>query len=352
MASYKNMGTVETAAFDSATLSGGNNDYVAARLARFANDSATSSANAFLVSELEKRDPLIRKPLTTYTWSQNIPVRSGGGMVQFISNLSGNYGSAGSEDGSEVVANGAVVSPTIQGNILKDIYKTHIFEQTMSINEYDMERQAITGRSLDSFLSDGVRLNYEKHMDKNVFIGIAALNQTGLLNNPDVYSTTVGENAAGTSTLWKDKNADEILYDVNNGINYTWAEAGNDMSAIPNHILLPFEQYNYLLSTKVSDIGQISIMEFLKANNIVKNFGQELVFGVSLWGKGAGTGGTDRMAIYRHEEKFMAVEELKPLSRRNTIYLPQESAYVSKFYANVSEVELFYKQSISYWDGI
>ena len=39
------------------------------------------SGNAFLVSELEKRDPLIRKPLTSVTYPRDIVIQSGGGWV-------------------------------------------------------------------------------------------------------------------------------------------------------------------------------------------------------------------------------------------------------------------------------
>jgi hypothetical protein len=317
-----------------------------------ARDAAGSSSNAFLVSELEKRDPMIRQPLTTFTWSKNIPVRTGGGWSEYISNLTIDYASGGNADDANVSTNGATVMPNIQGNFGKDIYKTHIFVQPVSINEIDMFRQNITGRSLDKLLGDGVRLNYEKHMDKNVFLGLSKYGTTGILNNSNVYATTVAQNAGSTSTTWANKTADEILKDINDAIMYTWSASGYDMSAIPNHILLPFEQYNKLISRKVSDIAQMSIMQFLMDNNIAKMNGEELVFGVSLYGKSAGTGSTDRMVIYRHEERFIAVDELQPLTRMRTVYSARSLSYDTNYAANLSEVEFFYPQTVSYWDGI
>jgi len=320
---------------------------------RASDASAPSSTGAFLTSELEKRDPLVREPLTTFTWEDNIPVRTGGGWVEFLSNLNINYGSAGSDDDANVAANGADVMPVIQANFGKDIYKTHIFIQPISINEFDMLRQNITGRSLDKLLSDGVRLNYEKHMDKNVFLGLAKYGTYGLLNNPAVIHGLVAQGAAsGTPRDWAHKTADEILYDVNTANQTVWDAGGNDMSAIPNHILLPFAQFNLLISTKISALGSISVMTFLEENNIAKHFGTELKFGVSLYGKGAGAGVTDRMAVYRHDERFMAVEELQPLTRMRTMYTPRNQSYDTNYAANISEVELFYTQTIQYFDGI
>lgn len=351
---FKPSGQTVLKALDSTAFVGGRGDSVAKSLAAsIAMDAAPSSTNAFLVSELEKRDPLIRQPLTTTTWEKNIPVRTGGGWDEFVSALNIDYGSVGDSDDANVATGGADVAPTIQANFNKDLWKTHIFLQPMSINYFDMMRQNITGRSLDKILSDGVRLNYEKHMDKNVFMGLAKYGTTGLLNNPNVVAQLVAQGAAsGTPTQWSKKTPDEILFDINNALIYTWGKAGNDMSAIPNHVLLPFEQYNYLISHKASDIAQISIMKFLQENNIAAANGEELVFGVSLWGKGSGTGGTDRMAVYRSDERFLAVDELQPLTRLQTVYSSRHTSYDTNYAANVSEVEIFYPQTMSYWDGI
>ncbi len=47
-----------------------------------------ASGGAFLVSELEKRDPLLRKPLTSYTYPRDININTGGGWVDYVSAMS------------------------------------------------------------------------------------------------------------------------------------------------------------------------------------------------------------------------------------------------------------------------
>ena len=38
--------------------------------------------------------------------------------------------------------------------------------------------------------------------------------------------------------------------------------------AIPNHILLPYEQYSHILNTMVTDLAGESILDYLLKNNI------------------------------------------------------------------------------------
>ena len=45
------------------------------------------TGGAFLVSELEKRDPMIRKPLTSFTYPRDIVIQSGGGWVDYVLSL-------------------------------------------------------------------------------------------------------------------------------------------------------------------------------------------------------------------------------------------------------------------------
>ena len=58
------------------------------------------------------------------------------------------------------------------------------------------------------------------------------------------------------------------------------------------------------------------------------------------------------VAIYRHEDRFIALDELQPLTRMRTMYTPRTSSYDTNYAANISEVEFFYPQTVSYWDGI
>lgn len=322
----------------------------ASSLNRF-TDSAIATAGAFLVSELEKRDPIVRVPLTSFTYARDIPIKTGGGWVDHTSNLNINYGVTGGSGNGTVQAGGANGSPLIQMNLEKDVYKTHVFNTTMRIGFVDMMRANITGRSLDKLLSDGVRLTYDKHMDENVYKGMSQYGSSGLVNNPNIVASTVSAGVS-TQTDWAHKTPAEILNDINTAINDVWAAAGYDLRAMPNHIIIPHEQFNYIATQPVSQLSEKSILTYLQENNVAAKNNVELVIAGVPWCKGAGTSSTDRMVVYVHNEQFIAVEELAPLSRVMTSPSTEAQAYDSLYMANLSEVEFFYTQTVRYYDGI
>lgn len=315
-------------------------------------DAAVANGGAFLISELEKRDPKIREPLTSTTYPRDIPIKTGGGWVEFISALNIDFGITGGSGSGAVHAPGANSVPVVQANFGRDQFRAHLYASVMRIMFVDMQRQQVTGRSLDQLLTDGIRMNYDKHMDANTYIGIAAYGTTGLLNNPNVTASNVATNAAGASTKWKDKSPDEILADVNEAILAGWSAAEHDLSAIPNHVLLPYEQYNHIAVTKVTQVAEKTILTFLLENNVATKNGGDLFIGATAWNKSAGAGGTDRMVAYVHNDRFIAMEELVPLARTMTQPNIDALAYDSVYMANISEVEVFYTQPIVYYDGI
>lgn len=310
-------------------------------------DEAIASGGAFLIAELEKRDPLVRKPLTSFTYARDIPMKVGGGWTETASALNIGYGLTGGNMAHAAGANGI---PIIEANLEKDTFKSHIFAVAMRIMFVDMQRAGMMGRSLDQLLSDGVRMAYDKHMDANAYVGLAEYGTTGLLNNAKV--TTSNVRTTDGKTAWKDKTAQQILDDINDALSATWAAAEHDLAAIPNHILLPYEQYLYLLNTKASDLAEQTLLDFILKNNIAAKNGADLFIGATHWCKGTGTGGTDRMAVYVNHERYLAVEELAPLSRVMTQPNAAGVCYDSAYMANISETELYYTQTIQYFDGI
>lgn len=315
-------------------------------------DGAIATAGAFLVSELEKRDPIVRVPLTSFTYARDIPIKTGGGWVDHTSNLNIDYGVTGGSGNGAVQAGGANGSPLIQMNLEKDVYQTHVFNTTMRIKFVDMMRSQVTGRSLDKLLSDGVRLVYDKHMDENVYKGLSQYGSYGLVNNPNITAANADLDSTSTYRDWAHKTPQEILKDINSAINSVWEAAGYDLRAMPNHILIPHEQFNYIATQPVSSLAEKSILTYLQENNVAAKNNVELVIAGVPWCKGAGTGSTDRMVVYVHNEQFVAVEELAPLSRVMTSPSTEAQAYDSLYMANLSEVEFFYTQTVRYVDGI
>lgn len=345
---FQNVGTFNAGTFSSGAVAGG------AQGVPTMDAAGIASGGAFLVSELEKRDPNIRKPLTSFTYPRDININTGGGWVDYVSAMSVAYGITNGSGGGPVAAGGANGLPVVQASVDKGVYKAHTFAAALRIMFVDMQKSNFIGRSLDQLLTNGIRLTYDKHMDQNVYMGLAEYGTTGLLNNPDAVETTVANNGAssGASTKWADKTAEQILADINGAIIATWAAAEYDEAAMPNHILIPYEQYNYILTTKVTDLATETIMDYVLRNNVAAKNGGSLFIGATKWCKGAGTGSSDRMAVYVNHERFVNLDELVPLSRVMSAQNVTNVCYDTAYMANVSEVQVLYPQTVTYWDGI
>lgn len=348
---YQNAGTFNAGVFSTGkasvpAASGGMSN------APVLDEAGIASGGAFLVSELEKRDPLIRKPLTSFTYPRDIVVKVGGGWVDYTSAMSVAYGITGGSGDGPVQAGGANGVPIVQASVDKGLYKAHVFAAALRVMFVDMQRSNYIGRSLDQLLGGGVRMTYDKHMDENVYRGFEVYGTTGLVNNPDVVETTVSASGTGGSTKLMDKPKEQVLADINKAITDTWAAAEYDEGAIPNHILLPYEQYTYLLNTPVTELATETLMDFVLKNNAAAKNGGSLFIGATRWCKGAGTGGSDRMVVYVNHERYLQIEELVPLARIMSAPVPTNVCYDTTYMANISQVQLHYPQTITYWDGI
>ena len=340
MKRFQNVGTFDAGVITSSggAVPGGN--------AMTMDAAGIASGMAFLTSELEKRDPLIRKPLTSVTYPRDIVVKSGGGWVDYVSAQAVGYGITGGSGSSPLQAGGSNGLPIVQANLEKGLYKAHTFAAALRVMWVDMQKANYIGRSLDQLLQEGMRTAYDKHMDQNVYTGMEEYGSTGLVNNPDVAETSV------TGGTWATKTKEQILADINSALTAVWEAAEYDEDAMPNHILLPYEQYTYIMNTMVTDLATETILDYVLKNNVATKNGKSLYIGAARWCKGAGTGGTDRMVVYVNHERFLQVEELVPLARVMSQPNATEFCYDTAYAANLSEVELFYPQTMQYFDGI
>lgn len=334
MANFQNVGT-----FDLNTMQGGSKP--------FAMDAAgIASGQAFLTGELEKRDMLVRTPLTSFTYTRDIPIRVGGGWAEYVSAMNVGYGITGGSGDNLIQAASVDGIPLVQANFGKDLWKTHIISAGTRIFWVDMQRGNMTGRNLDTLLRDGLRMTYDKHMDENTYVGFARYGTTGLINNADVTVTSASTTFANATS------PDDILDIINTAILDAWAAAGYDLDAIPNHIIMPYEQYNYIATTRIGQLAEKTILTFLLENNVAKQNGSDLYIGATAWCKAAGAGNADRMVVYCNKERYIAMDELVPLTRAMTTPNAERFSYDTAYAGNVSEVEVFYTQPIVYVDGI
>ena len=305
---------------------------------------------AFLEGELEKRDPKVREPLTSVTWPRDIVAETGGGWVDFTSTMNVDYATSGGNDGA-LVAGATDVISTVQANVNKDIYKVFTWAQAMKIPFVDSQKFQSIGRSIDSILDRGIRLNYNKSIDQLVYKGFTNVGITGMINNPDIVSSVAPNGAAGTPE-WTTKTVDEILWDINKALVEAWAASEYDESAIANHILLPPAKYAYIQSTRIGTSGDESILSYILKNNLAVNQGKSLEIVPCRWCTGAGTANSDRMMVYVNDKDFVYFDLPVPLTRAMTQPVALQFAYITIYAAQMGEVKFLYNQPARYVDKI
>lgn len=314
--------------------------------------SAVSGGLTVLEAELEKLDPKLREPLTSTTYPRDITINTGGGWIEVTSNMNVNYAAVGGNDGAVGGVQNAI--RRIQADVSKDIFPVLPYQITMSVKFIDIQRGAVTGRSIENIYDTGIRLDFDKYMDANTYVGLPAYETKGLINQDNITAVAVSAGTNG-STEWTKKAPQEILHDINTAILDAWAAAQYDQRSIPNHILIPPKQYAYLVNTIVSVAGTngaISILEYLKQNNIAKDKGVDLFIGECRWCSGAGVGNTDRMVAYVHDPYFVEMDMPVQLSRVMTAPSVLTASYDSLYVANVGVVKVHYYEPFIYRDGI
>lgn len=306
---------------------------------------------AFLVGELEKIDPKLLEPLTSFTYSRDITIKPGGGWVQYASTVDVDYATTGGNEYGIQAPSSTEIS-RVQANLNKDLYTVHTFMQAYSVGFVNNALVQQTGRALEDIFDKGIKLSYNKALDKATYLGFSSYGTYGLLNKSNVSRYTVDNVGTGSTTTWATKTADQILADFNTLINTVWASGEYSVDALINHILLPPAKFGYIATRKVSDAGNLSILDYVLQNNLASKQGVELKVFPCRQCIGIGTGTTDRMVGYVDDESKLNIDATVPLSRVLTAPNISNGSIDSIYAGQFSEVKVQYTQTIAYADGI
>ena len=305
-----------------------------------ANDSYT-----FLMQELEKIDSEILEPLSGTDWPRDMPVITGGGLIESISSIDVTYASTGKDD-DNLFFDAANEIPVIQADLSKQVARTFNWAEYMSFTVTEKEKMMSVGRDPETFLNKGIRLHCDKTIDRNVYRGFSKVNSTGLCNSPQITRPSARPDAGG----WRSKTPDEILDDINRALSAVWRDNDCSSDALPNHILIPVEQFGMLVTRKVADDSERSILTYVLENNIATKQGKELVISPCKWCAGIGSGSTDRMVVYMNQVDRVCFNLTQPLRRMETEYA--EMRIKIPYIAQFSEVRFLYPSTVRYVDGI
>ena len=308
-----------------------------------------NDAYTFLMKELEKVDDKILEPLTGTDWPRDMPVITGGGLLENVSSIDVTYASTGGTE-DNIIGDETNDIPVVQADMGHSVARCFTFAEYMSVSILEREKMRNIGRDPETFLNKGIRLHCDKTIDKSVYVGFQKVTSAGLVNSPMILRSSAAGTGTGNSTRWTDKTADQILMDINTIISSIWSSCDCSSDALPNHILVPVEQFGQLVTRRVSDDSERSILTYILENNLTNQQGGNLVISPCKWCRGIGASDTDRLVCYINNEDKICFNLTQPLRRMNTEYA--EMRIKIPYTAQFSEVRFLYPQTVQYMDGI
>ena len=177
-------------------------------------------------------------------------------------------------------------------------------------NLQEIRAAQMTGTPLSEKKMRAAMRSHEELINRLAWFGDTEHGLPGFLTNPNIPAYTVTADGTGSSKLWVNKTADQIIRDVNGIINQVRTQSKDIHRA--NTVLMPLEQYAYISSAPRSSTTDTTILSFLQANNPGVTFRAVLELD--------GVGGLDKMIAGEFSADNLSLEI--PMAFRQ--YSPQQ----------------------------
>lgn len=325
-------------------------------VARTYDRQTIDSTGAFLVSQLERLDPVVNEPLFTYTWSCDINLRSDVGIGDEIASWTNSaFAAVGgiNPNGKAWIGKDTNAIAAMQLDIAKTAQPLTLWGMELSYSIPELESSILLNKPVDQEKLQGIQDKWQMDTDEQVYIGDALLGYYGLFNNTAVTAGNVAPGAGG-STQWVTKTPLEILADVNVIVQAAYAASG--YKVVPDTWRLPPAQLAYLNSQLISAAGNRTVLDFILDNNLARAKGGRLEVQDVKWLIGEGAGGTpgvlgtvDRMVVYSKNPKYVRFP-MVPLQRTPLEY--RSLFQLTTYFGRLGVVEWRYPETGQYADGI
>jgi len=191
--------------------------------------------------------------------------------------------------------------------------------------------------ALEQRRAAAVRRAYEEKVENVAMFGESTVNLAGFFNN-----STVDVIAADKWFTTSSTTAQEMLELLNYGV--TAIINGSKMKEQPDTILLAYEDYNKVSTTRNSDSSDVTVLEyFLRTNPYIRN-----VEPINQLTKGNNGGklNTNRMVVYKRDPEKVQLHVPQPLE----LFPPQQRGleFIVPAHARVGGVAVYYPKSMIY----
>ena len=192
--------------------------------------------------------------------------------------------------------------------------------------------------ALEQRRAAAVRRAYEEKVEEIAMFGEASVNLVGFFNNStvDVLAADkwfTGVTATGTTSQ-------DMLELLNQGV--TAIINGSNMKEQPDTILMSWEDYNIVSTTRNSDSSDVTVLEyFLRTNPFIRN-----VEPINQLDADKSALSKNRMVVYKRDPGKVQLHIPQPLE----LFPPQQRGleFIVPAHARVGGITLYYPKSVIY----
>ena len=190
--------------------------------------------------------------------------------------------------------------------------------------------------ALEQRRAAAVRRAYEEKVEAVAMFGESSVGLSGFFNNSTVDVISANKWFSTSAVT-----ADEMLSILNKGVSAIIS--GSNMKEQPDTILLPYEDYNTISTTRNSDSSDVTVLEyFLRTNPYIRNV--EPINQLDADNTSSLT--RNRMVVYKRDPQKVQLHIPQPLE----LFPPQQRGleFVVPAHARVGGVALYYPKSVIY----
>ena len=187
--------------------------------------------------------------------------------------------------------------------------------------------------ALEQRRATAVRRAYEEKVESVAMFGESSVGLVGFFNNPTV-------DVVAADTWFDTATAAEMLELLNYGVSAIIN--ASKMKEQPDTILLAYEDYNKISTTRNSDSSDVTVLEyFLRTNPYIRN-----VEPINQLDAGNSVLNTNRMVVYKRDPEKVQLHIPQPLE----LFPPQQRGleFIVPAHARVGGVALYYPKSVIY----
>ena len=191
--------------------------------------------------------------------------------------------------------------------------------------------------ALEQRRASAVRRAYEEKVEAVAMFGESSVGLAGFFNNSTVDVSAADKWFTGTTASGTAQDMLELLnYGVSAIIN------ASNMKEQPDTILLAYEDYNKISTTRNSDSSDVTVLEyFLRTNPYIRN-----VEPINQLDADNSVLNTNRMVVYKRDPEKVQLHIPQPLE----LFPPQQRGleFIVPAHARVGGVALYYPKSVIY----